>query len=57
VSSLRNWKRYHLPGEKMENFMRSEPFKKDEPATAVTRKRKMTAGGVERAMLERRRRK
>lgn len=60
MSSMRNWKRYHVSG-KMSTFMRSMPVKADEKATEVdratsrgkSRKRAMTTKDAHCAMLRR----
>lgn len=35
MSSLRNWKQYHSPGEPLDNFLRSQPASEEEKATYV----------------------
>jgi hypothetical protein len=37
MSSMRNWNRFHSPGDKLSTFTRSEPVDANEKATDVKR--------------------
>ena len=61
MSSLRNWKHFHSPGDKLSTFTRSIPVDANEKATHVgratphakSRKKVVTAGDAVKAMRRR----
>jgi len=61
VSSIRNWKHFHSPGDKLSTFTRSEPVDANERATELKpiyprarQRKKIRAGDLAEAMAARR---